>query len=157
MQQKLLMLPALTIAVAALAGGFSGEQESAAVTRLQQEVAQLRFELDTKSSRLEREVQQLRSQLSELRYAPESLATRSPPSITPPASADEMQLRRLVILDGQSRPRLVLAVGDRYGPMVGLLNSVGDVVALLSAPDGDPRLELFDSGGELRASLPEQR
>jgi hypothetical protein len=62
-------------------------------------------------------------------------------------------VRRLVVTDAAGNARAVLAVSEIYGPMLGLLNVHGDVVALLSAPEDGPRLELFDGAATRRVLL----
>lgn len=159
MQQKFVSLSALAMVLAGLAAGVGTAQESAAVSRLQQEVAQLRFQLDIESGQLEREVEQLRARLDRLQYAPKPLSTEEiaplPPLPASPGVADEIELRRLVISDNQSRPRLVFTVGEQFGPMIALINAAGDVEAMLSAPADGSRLELFEADGRPRARLPE--
>lgn len=155
----------LAAAAALPAAGWivpAGGQESAAVTRLIQEVDTLRYRLDLETGQLRREVEQLRDRLRELdqRQRQAGLGGVAP---APPASSggapgapfpgDEIVTRRLVIQDAAGRIRATVAVSDAFGPMLALLDEAGEVRLMASQPAAGPRLQLFDAQGTPRAAL----
>ena len=147
----------LTVATAVLGAALAtaarpAPQESAAVTRLQQEVASLKFRLDYDTGRLERSIQDLqrRLQAAEMRTATPGTVAAPLPA---PTVGDDIEAHRLVVTDPQGRARAAFAYSDMFGPTVALMTPTGDVAAMLSASLTGPRLELYDGAVRLRASL----
>lgn len=142
---------ALAAALAYVVAGPGAPDQDA--MRLQQEINTLKYKLDYETDRLERRVETLERQFRQSEFRQSVPRVARAPLVVPVPLGNELTARRLVVTDAAGNARVVLAVSERYGPMLGLLNQRGDVVGLLSAPETGARLELFDGGATQRVFL----
>jgi hypothetical protein len=147
----------LVLAVGALVALISGAAAptNQDVTRLQQELSNLKFRFDYETDRLERRLETVERQFQQVqnRVSTPLGTAPAPAPVAPLPTGDELVVRRLVVTDAAGNIRGVLAVSEVYGPMLGLLNRSGDVVGLFAAPEGGSRLELFDAAATSRVLL----
>ncbi len=141
------------LATAGLALGAVAVQESAAVSRLRQEVTDLRFQYDFKTNRLEQRVDQLEQRVRALEGRPVEPVSPTPPPDSEGAARATIVTRRLLLVDEAGVRRGALSVSERFGPMLALTDAGGQVRLMLSVPPEGPRVELLDAGGTLRSTF----
>jgi hypothetical protein len=150
----------IVVAIGSTAAGTAPAAQDSAilVSRLQQEVAMLRNQLDYEKQQLERSLSLMETRLRRLENEATSVGARGPVVAVPDlpavvAGGREIRTQRLVVEDASGRARAVLTHSDRFGALLSLLDSHGEISAMLSSGDEGPRLEIFDARRVVRASL----